>query len=80
MFVSVYTERAPIPRKTVHKWNDDGSVGELIKDKNEGMEGVVRSVEATLHLTTDQARAFHAWLGEQIAALEGIKDTQNGND
>ena len=33
MFISVYTERAAIPKKTVHKWNEDGSLGEVLNEK-----------------------------------------------
>lgn len=72
IFVSVYTERAPIPQKVTFEWNDDGSLGDEKVDEREGLEGVVRSVETTLHMTPKQARSLHQWLGDQIDTLESF--------
>ena len=81
MFISVYTERAAIPKKIVQKWNEDGSLGEVLNEKTESIDGVViRSVEATLHLTIDQARLLHKGIGEQISIFEKVRGEQNGDD
>ena len=80
MFISVYTERAAIPKKTVHKWNEDGSLGEVLNEKTESIDGIVRSVEATLHLNIDQAKLLQEWIGEQISIFEKVRGKQNDDD
>lgn len=74
--VSLYTERNPIPQVVVHSMTEmpDGSskLGEEIAGRREGKSGVVRVVQATLHMNLDQAMAVHEWLGEQIKALEDL--------
>lgn len=75
--VSIYTERNPIPTLVVHEMNDLESglshLGPEVPDLREGRKGVVRIVQATLHMSLNQAKSIHEWLGGHISTLEEIE-------
>ena len=68
--VSVYTERPAIPQKVVQAVSPEGQLGEELTDEREGRQGIVRSVQATLHMNLEQAKALHEWLGQHIVVIE----------
>ena len=72
--VSVYSERAPIPRTVVYEAVDLGNerqeVGQELVDRREGRDGVVRVVQATLHMDLAKAKVFNKWLGNHIKEVE----------
>lgn len=68
--MSIYTERNPIPQVVVQTISEEGLLGEEISEKREGKTGVIRSVQATVHMDLPQAKAIYEWLGKQIQALE----------
>jgi len=64
--MSVYSERSAIPQEVVYKLNPDRTLGDEIEGKRDGKEGIVRSVQATLHMDIDQAKGIRDWLDSQI--------------
>lgn len=68
--MSVYTERHAIPRVVVQELSDDGTLGAEILEKRESKDGVVREVQATLHMDLAQAKAVQEWLTKQIEQME----------
>ena len=74
--VSVYTERPAIPQRVVQTISPEGRLGEELTEEREGKEGVVRVVQATLHMNLDKAKALHEWLGRNISQIEqALKDS-----
>lgn len=67
--VSIYTERQAIPQVIVQRL-EGGELGDEILDEREGKDGIVRVVQATLHMSIPQARAIQEWLAKNIAEIE----------
>jgi hypothetical protein len=74
--MSVYTERNPIPQVVVQELSDEGILGAEILDKRESKVGVVRSVQATIHMDVPQARAIYEWIGRQLQEIEKLGSKQ----
>jgi|ERR1700723_572588 hypothetical protein len=74
VFVSMYSERAPIPEIITHELKDSGSrLGQEIIPDRKSKEGIIREVEVGLSMDEAAAEAFHKWLGEQIQILKSLK-------
>jgi hypothetical protein len=67
--MAVYSERRPLPRKTVHSLEEDGSLGDELRDKRETRTALVREVEADLVMDLLTATAVRDWLNEKIIQL-----------
>ena len=81
--VSVYTERNPIPTLVVYEMEDIGDgrskLGSEVSNLREGRKGVVRIVQATLHMSLDQANSLHDWLGTHIKTLEKAEESHDNH-
>jgi len=71
MFMSVYSERAPIPQLTVSEIDGSGNSNELL-GRREGKDGMVRMVQFGMYLGHDQAVAMRDWLNTKIEQLEEV--------
>ena len=71
--ITSYSERRPIPRKTVHTISEIGEVGEELTDKRLERDGLVREVEADLVLDIHAATAIRDWLNKKITDLAEIQ-------
>ena len=71
--LAIYSERRPIPRKTVHTVSEIGKVGKELTDKREERDGFVREVEADLILDINAATVIRDWLSEKITDLAKIQ-------
>lgn len=60
--MSVFSERSPIPKSIVYEAGPDGEQGE----HREGLDGMVRSVNAVMYFDINVAMALHQWLGQKI--------------
>jgi hypothetical protein len=69
--MALFSERVPIPRRTVHELSDEG-VPEQPPIESEGRDGVVREVEVEAIMDLSTARSLHAWLADKIRLLESI--------
>jgi hypothetical protein len=66
MSIAVYSERLPIPQKTVQSLLPDGSLGPELTEERVSRQGIIRELEADLIMDISTARILHAWLGEKI--------------
>lgn len=73
--MSVYSERSAIPQEVVYKLNPDGTLGDEVEQFRRGKEGIVRSVQATLHMDIDQAKGIRDWLTSQINLAESAGES-----
>jgi hypothetical protein len=69
--MAVYSERQPIPTKTVHKF-EGMQLGPEIRSKRQGRKAIVREVEADIVLELGQAIILRDWLGAKIGELQAI--------
>ena len=70
--MSFYSERAPIPKKLVHKVTSEGVLGNEIS--RETKAGLIREVDVEVIMDLDMARSFRDWMDEKISFLEKQKE------
>jgi len=73
LILTVYSERTPIPRQTVHFITEQQALGEEIKAERVTRDAVIREVEICLSMNLDVARALQKLLEKQIEAIEAAK-------
>lgn len=71
--VAFYSERNAIPQVVTHEMSDDGRLGDELLDQREGKEGIIRVVNAVIHIDKGEAASFHKWLGEKLDEWEKMK-------
>jgi hypothetical protein len=76
--MSIFNERAPVPKKIVHAISGGVVGGPLtlgpeIIEKREVRDGVFREVEADLVFSMDTAVALRAWLDEKIQESQRLQ-------
>ena len=81
IFVSLYSQRNPLPTLIVQRFSPDGTLGEEIS--REGKTGVFREMEIGLVLNAPVARELAKFLVEQAKLLDesqqpDAKSTQQG--
>ena len=70
LFVSIYNQRAPIPKITVQKVSPGGQLGDELIEERVQREGVFREVEVGLVMNLNVAKALHVWLTDKIELAE----------
>lgn len=63
-----FNTRWPTPKVTVHEVKDGAPDKELM-DRREGLDGIVRHLEAGVYLNLQDAMVFQQWLGRKIEDL-----------
>ena len=75
---ALYSERQPIPRRLVHKLNNDGSLGPIIQEESVSRDAVVREMEIDVFLNADVANSLYQWLGQKIEEWNKIHGNTKG--
>ncbi|GFE58870.1 hypothetical protein [Geobacter sp. AOG1] len=74
IMVNFYIERLPLPDSITHEINLNGTIGnETASNPPDLKTTLVRHVDTGIVLTVENARIFHAWLGERIREAEAIE-------
>ena len=63
---ALYSERAAIPRQTVHELKPDGKLGKQLTDQTVSRGSIVREMEVDIFLTVETARSLAEWLDVEI--------------
>lgn len=78
--MSVFSERAPVPKRMVHKVIGrvpgvivGGTLGPEITEKREIRQGVFREVEADLVFSVETAIAMRDWLDQRIQESQRLQ-------
>jgi hypothetical protein len=66
IFVSLYSQRGPIPQITVQEVGETGELGGELMEQRKGREGLVREVEVGLAIRPQIAEQLVKWLQEKI--------------
>lgn len=73
LFVSLYSERPPIPTRMVHALTDDHQLGEEIREQRQVGDAIVREVEVGVMMDEAVARALNVWLAQKLAEIDQLK-------
>jgi hypothetical protein len=69
LFISLYSERLPIPTAIVHQLNPNGQLGDEILSERETRKGVVREVEIGLQFDIRGCQVFHELASNQVRGV-----------
>src|SRR5689334_23353953 len=64
--MALFSERRPLPRKTVHSLGTDGLLSDELMDRRETRKAFVREVEADVVMDLPTAIAIRKWLTRKI--------------
>lgn len=74
IITNFFFDSMPIPEKIVNQINPDGSLGGVIAVEPENLDStIIRHVCSGIVMNEENAKAIHAWLGNQISELENRK-------
>jgi hypothetical protein len=80
MFVSLYSERPPLPDVTVQAI-ENGQLGPEILEQRRGTEGILREVEVGVVMDLNVAKALVVWLMERINVADQMQaDSQTARE
>jgi hypothetical protein len=74
--MSVFNERQPIPKQTVHKLSIAGVVEKEITDERLTRDSIVRSVEATLIMDIHTAEKTIEWIQYHVDKIKRVMGTR----
>jgi len=68
--MDVFSERWPIPKRTVNRFNPEREIGEEIFEERVTRDAVVREVEAHLVMNIEVATKIRGWLDDKIKSYQ----------
>ena len=78
LFISLFSERYPIPTAMIHAVTPSGRLGEELRSEREERKGIVREVEVGLQFELEVAKSFVTWLQTKIEEAEKKKAGAQG--
>jgi hypothetical protein len=73
MVINFYLERQPLPEQIRHEITPEGAVGrETAVEPEDLASSMVRYVETGVVMNYENAKIFHAWMGEKLREIEEI--------
>jgi hypothetical protein len=72
LFVSLYSERAPLPDVTVQAV-ENGQLGQEIVEQRKSTEGILRELEVGVVMDLNVAKSLATWLKERIDIMEQMQ-------
>jgi len=80
IMVNFYLERLPLPDSITHEITPSGTIGKETASQPADLKAtLVRHIESGIVLTAENARIFHAWLGERIREAEAIERARSAS-
>ncbi len=73
IFISVYSQRGPIPLVTVQEILESGELGPEITSERVSKQGLVREIEAGLAVDLQVAEQIRDWLSSRIDDLKKLQ-------
>lgn len=86
MVINFYLERQPLPESITHEITTEGAIGrETEVEPKDLASSMVRFIDTGVVMSYENARVFHAWMGDKLRELEELhkartafEETQNG--
>lgn len=71
MVINFYLERQPLPEAISHEITPEGAIGrETNVEPGDLSKSMVRFIDTGVVMSYENARVFHAWLGEKLHEVE----------
>ena len=71
MVINFYLERQPLPESISHEITPEGAIGkETAVEPKDLSNSMVRYIDSGVVMSYENARVFHAWLGDKLHEVE----------
>ena len=71
MVINFYLERQPLPEAISHEITPEGAIGrETAVEPEDLPASMVRFIDTGVVMSYENARVFHAWLGDKLREVE----------
>jgi hypothetical protein len=71
MVINFYLERQPLPESISHEITPEGAIGnETAVTPVDLAQSMVRYIDTGVVMNYENARVFHAWLGDKLREVE----------
>jgi hypothetical protein len=70
IFVSLFSQRPPMPQITVQPLNENGQLGDEIMAERVSKDGIIRQLEVGLTMRPEVAESIVKWLQDRIAEMK----------
>jgi hypothetical protein len=78
MVIHFYLERQPLPESISHEITPEGAIGREVSVEPEGLTGsMVRFIDTGVVMSYENAKVFHAWLGDKLREIEELHKMRN---
>jgi hypothetical protein len=78
MVIHFYLERQPLPESISHEITPEGAIGREVSVEPEGLTGsMVRFIDTGVVMSYENAKVFHAWLGDKLREMEELHKMRN---
>ncbi|KAF0220758.1 MAG: hypothetical protein FD174_1082 [Geobacteraceae bacterium] len=75
--VHFYHERPALPDSVTHELTSQGGIGRETAVEPESLPStMVRFIDTGITMNYENARVFHAWLGDRLKEMEALQKTQ----
>jgi hypothetical protein len=73
MVINFYLERQPLPETITHEITPEGAIGrESASEPKDLAQSMVRYIDTGVVMNYENARIFHAWMGEKLREVEEL--------
>jgi hypothetical protein len=77
MVINFYLERQPLPDTITHEITPEGAIGrETDVEPKDLASSMVRFIDTGVVMSYENARVFHAWMGDKLREVEEIHKAQ----
>jgi len=74
MVIHFYMERQGLPENITHEVTPDGGIGRETRiDPPDLAQSMVRYIDTGIVMNYENARIFHAWMGEKLQEIEVLQ-------
>lgn len=78
MVIHFYLERQPLPESISHEITPEGAIGRETGVEPEDLtDSMVRFIDSGVVMSHENARVFHAWLGDKLREMEELHKLRN---
>jgi hypothetical protein len=78
LVINFYLERQPLPESISHEITSEGAIGKETSVKPIDLaNSMVRYIDTGVVMSYENARVFHAWMGEKLREVEELSKARN---
>jgi hypothetical protein len=78
MVINFYLERQPLPEAISHEITPEGAIGKETGAVPQDLaQSMVRFIDTGVVMSYENARVFHAWMGEKLREVEELSKARN---